>query len=246
MPLALGAAALADNLQHHCRRVGVETAALYLAKLRGKRRKAYADSSADQQQQDRAWLLGAAHGDIRTLCQMTADIVNQHQWAVAVLVECLEDNVLERFREFVEKKLPYLQQVRQEKRELDLDLTLSLFLETDMSWQSYATFTHMFRVHSEVSDLRLPSKNQLHERCVPLLATAMCVSIVIFVERSAFCTFAFGMCRLQRLPTHVSCCRVAVWRSATATMQQNAGTHSARLPVSTRRWRWRAKRLGVL
>jgi hypothetical protein len=140
-----------------CRRVGVETAAFYLAKLHGKRCRAYVDSSADQQQQDRAWLL----------CQMTADTVNQHHWAAALLVECLDDNVLKRFRSFVDKKLPYLREAVDERRELDSDLTLSLFLETDMSWQSYATFTHMFRVHSKVTDLRLPSKNKLHERCGP-------------------------------------------------------------------------------
>lgn len=63
------------------------------------------------------------------------------------------------------------------KRELDLDTTMALFFELDLSWSQYHQLTHVWRISTESTDKRLPSKRAVYERYMESKTAALQVEV---------------------------------------------------------------------
>lgn len=170
-----------------------------LAKVRGSRKKAYSACSKDQQALDRAWLLANTGGDKQELVHMVADILSlspsKHGLA-ELLMTCVDESVLS----------PCIQAARSRQAldepvgastsggELDVGVALGLFLDTDLSWHHYHTLTHVWRLSTDSTDKRLPSKNKVYRRC------GLQVVATVFHKAWCLCIADVGWCTVQRAP----------------------------------------------
>lgn len=163
-------------------RVGVAIAKKYLEKVRGRRIKAYSKCSKDQQAQDRAWLIACA-GSKQELMAMVGDILNvssAQEGLVDLLFSYVDEQVISTCRKAIQGKLHKLESIAQGRgsgEELDVDTTLALFFETDLSWHHYHTLTHVWRLCTESSDLRFPSRNRLYTRYMELKIAVVKVEV---------------------------------------------------------------------
>lgn len=167
-------------------RVGVELARRYLEKLRGRRKKGYADCSKDQKAQDRAWLLACA-GSKPQLMHMVGDIVNasvENDGLLDLLLSYLDDSkVVRPCRRAIETRVHVAPlDMRGSDRELELEVALALFFETGISWSHYHTLTHIWRISTGKGDLRFPSKCRLYQHYKQMQTEVLTMPVVVSGE----------------------------------------------------------------
>jgi hypothetical protein len=150
------------------RNVGMETAGKAMAMVRPEPRKEYSQCCKHQKAQRQVWVTASAGGE-EELMKIVGDIVNkssQKEGLADLLLSSMDEQHLTSSKTFKEKlrHLEAVSEARGRGEELDIDLTLALFFETDLSWEHYNSLTSVFRKATASSDLRFPSRNRLFNR----------------------------------------------------------------------------------
>jgi hypothetical protein len=143
------------------RQWGASQGAKWLALARGRGKKHYEDCCGEQRRRDRAWLIAAAGGK-EHFATIAGDILDDHPVLLDLMLARLGSRTLETVQTFLTSNFPSQEAVqRAHARELGLQLTIAVFFETDLGWDSYHLLSHVFRINSSCTDIRLPSKTKL-------------------------------------------------------------------------------------
>lgn len=122
----------------------------------------YEFCSKDEQARRRKILLAVANGH-HELGLIVAGICSQRPEVLQTIVNHLGERATENLVKFVRHRIP-VEEARAKNCTLPVDVTVALFLHLDTSWAKYHTFTATFRAFSTSEGMRLPSKNELHQR----------------------------------------------------------------------------------